>query len=403
MTESSMTESSVTESSPRALEPLAYHRSVVDHLREEEPKIWAWGCSRQTRNEQVEEMRGLLLRETYRLDATSHPEVHADCAEVMAGFGIEAPVTLYQAADGAMNAALCFVPGEIHLLFHGPVLEKLSREERIALLGHELAHYRLWSIEGGIYYTATTILDHALAYPDAAPSHVETARVFRLHTELYADRGGAVAANTPEPAISTLVKTMTGLTSVDPQAYLRQAAEAEKDAGASQGQTHPEIFLRAQALDKWWRADAELEPWIERRVRGPLSVAALDLPRQHEASRITRGFLTRLAGDPAADEEIVGNLIRRYFPDWTLGEAAIDDAALAGDRLDGSFRDYLVSLSLDVAMADPDARDAMLAAGARLAASYDGVEPFKAALKRDLKFTKAAIDKVFASRKKARS
>lgn len=382
------------------LEPLGYHRAIVDHLRTCEPEIWAWGSSQGTRQEQIEEMRAYLLRETYRLDVAAHADVHADCAAVLEKLEIDAPVTLYQAADGTMNAALCFVPGEIHLLFHGPILEKLSREERIALLGHELAHYRLWSIDGGAYHAATTILDHALAYPGAAPSHIETARLFRLHTELYADRGGAVAANAPGPAIATLVKTMTGLTAVDADAYLRQAAEVEQGTGASQGETHPEIFLRAQALDRWWRGDAELDGWIERKIRGPLSIAALDLPRQHEATAITRGFLTRLAGDPSADPEATGNLMRRYFPDWRPGEPAIGDAELAEDRLDGSFREYLVSLSLDVAMADPEGRDAMLTAGARLAGSYGASEAFKAALKRDLKFTKAAIDRIFAPLKK---
>lgn len=390
-------------SSAPVLEPLAYHRLIVDYLREHEPEIWAWGSSQQAREDQVQEMRAYLLRETYRLDAAAHPEVHADCAAVMAKFGIEAPVTLYQASDGSMNAALCYVPGEIHLLFHGPVLEKLTRDERIALLGHELAHYRLWSIENGVFYAATTILDHALAYPAAAPSHRETARVFRLHTELYADRGGAVAAGAASPAIATLVKTMTGLTSVDPGAYLRQAAEAENNAAASQGETHPELFLRAQALDRWWRGDPEVASWVDRRIRGPLSLAALDLPRQHEAMAITRGFLTRLAAHPSADPDATGVLVRRYFPEWQPGEKPIEDAAIGSDRLEASFRDYLVALSMDVAMADPDGRDGMLTAAAALAADYDGVEPFKAALKRDLKLPKAAIERIFAPLRKEKA
>lgn len=386
------------------LEPLAYHCQIVEHLRGNEPEIWAWASSLQARAEQVQEMRTYLLRETYRIDAAAHPEVHEDIAAVLAKLEIDAPFTLYQAADGAMNAALCFVPGEIHLLFHGPVLEKLSREERVALLGHELAHYRLWSIEGGAYYTATTILDHALAYPGASPSHIETARLYRLHTELYADRGGAVAANASGPAIATLVKTMTGLTTVDPEAYLRQAGEAGRDARASQGETHPEIFLRAQALDKWWRNDPDTETWIDRRIRGPLSLAALDLPRQYEATAITRGFLTRLATHPAADDAAT-TLVRRYFPDWEPGEEAVSDTLISADRLDGSFRDFLVSLSLDVAMADPDpeGRNTMLTVGAEIASLYDGVDAFKAALKRDLKLTRPAIDRIFAKLKKAKA
>ena len=384
----------------QTLEPLGYHDAIVGHLRENEPEIWSWASSQGTRQEQVQDMRAYLLRETYRLDAAGHAELHADCAAVLAKLEIDAPVTLYQASDGSMNAALCFVPGEIHLLFHGPILEKLSRDERIALLGHELAHYRLWSIENGAYHTAATILDHAIAYPGAAPSHIETARLFRLHTELYADRGGAVASGAAAPAIATLVKTMTGLATVDADAYLRQATEVESGTAGSQGETHPEIFLRAQALDRWWRGDPEIDDWIEKKIRGPLSLAALDLPRQHEAAALTRGFLTRLAADPAADAEAAGNLLRRYFPDWRPGEPMVGDADLAAGHIDGSFRDYLVSLSLDVAMADPDGRDAMLSAGARLAASYDGVEAFKAALKRDLKYTRAAVDKIFAPLKK---
>lgn len=141
--------------------------------------------------------------------------------------------------------------------------------------------------------------------------------------------------------------------------------------------------------------------WIEKRIRGPLSLAALDLPRQHEATAISRGFLNRLAAEQAADPEATGNLMRRFFPDWRVGEEPIPDGALASDRIDGSFRDYLVSLSLDVAMADLDSRDELLAAGARLAAVYDGTDNFKAALKRDLKLNKAQIDRLFAPLKKA--
>lgn len=386
-----------------ALKPLEYHKLIVAHLREHEPEIWAWGASQQVREEQAQEMRNYLLRETYRLEAAAHPELHADCAAVLEKLEIQAPVTLYQAADGSMNASLCYMPGEIHLLFHGSVLEKLTRKERVALLGHELAHYRLWSIDGGAYYTATTILDHALAYPGAALSLVETARLFRLHTELYADRGGAVAADAAEPAISTLVKTMTGLSAVDAQAYLRQAAEAESDAKASQGETHPEIFLRARALDRWWRDEPDVETWIEARIRGQLSLATLDLPRQLEATAFTRAFLSRLAEHPAADPEATGNLLRRYFPDWRPGDTAIADAALAPERLDSSFQDYLVALSIDVAMADPNSRDALLTAGAELASLYGAADRYRAALKRDLKLSKTSIDRVFGPLKKVRA
>ena len=378
------------------LEPLAYHRAVVGYLTTSEPEIWAWAMAQETRGEQVEEVRATLLRQNYRLDAAVHPEIYEDCRAVLAALAVEAPVTIYQAPDSTMNAALWYVPGEIHLVLYGPVLEKLSRAERVALFGHELAHYKLWSIEGGIYHVATTVLDHVLAYPNAAPSHAETARIYRLTTELYADRGGAVAANATAPAIATLVKTMTGLLSVDAEAYLRQAAELEATKPVAEGVTHPEIFLRAQALDKWWRADVDLEDWLTERIRGPLSIATLDLLRQQDMTAMTRAVLATLAKDPAARGEAVAAQLRRYFPDWGPDETPIDAAALAPARSDAATREYLIALSFDLAMADPDDRDAMLVAGARLAQDYDGLAAFREALKRDLKMNRQAITRLLA-------
>ncbi len=377
------------------LEPLAYHRAVVDHLRANEPDVWRWAESGQTQDEHGRETRAVLLRETYRLDPLSHPEVYAEIAQALAALQIEAPATLYQGGDGAMNAALCHVPGEVHLILYGPVLERLSKDERLALFGHELAHYGLWSVEGAAFHTASRLLDHALAYPGAAPSHVETARLYRLHTELYADRGGAMAAGSPGPAIATLVKTMTGTAAVDPDAYLRQAAELDSSASASQGETHPEIFLRAQALDKWWRQEADCDGWIDTRLRGPLSLAALDLPRQHELTAISRGFVASLLADPAAGDAALAQA-RRMFPDWGNGSPPLAADALAADRIDQSVREYLIALSFDLAMAEADSRDEMLLAGARAAQGFNGLDLYRAALKRDLKRSRQAIAKLLA-------
>ena len=376
------------------LVPLAYQRQVVAHLLATEPEVWAWAASNTVQAQHAEEMRAAVLRQTYRLEPDAHPEIHETCRKAMAALEIDAPVTLYQAADGAMNAALCFVPGEIHIVFHGPILERLSPEQQLALMGHELAHYRLWSENDGQFHVASRILDHALTYPNLAGSHLETARLYGLHTELYADRGGALAADGAEPAIATLVKVMTGLPNVDPAAYLRQAAELSTEGGGSQGETHPEIFLRAQALDGWWKGEADLESWLDKRVRGPLSITALDLLRQDEMMRMTRVFFSRLLADPSLRGDEVLTQVRRFFPDWREAEADAKFEPLAAEGLDDATREYLIALAFDCAMADPDARDEVLLAAARIARDIGGLEQFRTALKRDLKFTKAASDKL---------
>ncbi|MBV8686075.1 MAG: M48 family metalloprotease [Alphaproteobacteria bacterium] len=385
----------------RELSPLDYHRRIVAYFRENEPQVWAWAQSADVQRQQAAETRAAMLRETYRLEPGSHPEVFAAADAARSALGIDAPVTLYQANDGSMNASLCFIPGEVHLIFFGPILEKLDPAELLALMGHELAHFHLWSIEDGAFHQASRILDLALSYADAAPSHRETARLMSLVTELYADRAAALAAGEIAPAVSLLVKTMTGLSTVDPAAYLRQAEELEEGAGRSGGQSHPESFLRARALDRWWSGDPGLEEWLDRRLAGPLSIEALDLLRQAELTAATRGFLARFLKDVPDPEGAVLNQVRRLFPDFGAGEAPFDYAAIARDRIDDATRGYFIALMFDCAMADGDSRDSVMLAAAKAAAEIGATDLFKQSLKRDLKWTRAAADRLVSQAARA--
>jgi hypothetical protein len=383
------------------LVPLKYHDDLVSYLQRDEAAVWEWSRSAEVRQRQADEMRDAMLRQTYRLEPEGHPVIYAACQRAMEKLGIEAPATLYQAADGMMNAALCFIPGEVHLIFYGPILEKLSGDELLALMGHELAHYRLWTAKDGAYYNVSRVLDHALSYSDASPSHRETARLFSLHTELYADRGAAIVADSTAPAIAVLVKTMTGISAVDPAAYLRQAEELDAKAEKSDGQSHPEVFLRARALDQWWREIEGAEDWIEKRLCGVLSIESLDLLRQRELSKMTRAFFVRLLAELGIQSEQAATQARRYFPDIREGEEALDLSRINDDRIDDATRNYFISLLFDCAMADPDARDDVMLVAAKTAQSIGATDLFAAALKRDLKWTKAATDKLIAQAAKA--
>ncbi len=385
---------------PTELRPLSYHRDLVTYLRECEPEVWAWSHSSAVRAQQSDDMRGAMLRQTYRLESEAHPDAYAACRAAMAVLGIDAPVTLYQATDGAMNASLCFIPGEIHLVFYGPILEKLTRAELLALMGHELAHYRLWSEADGEHYTASRILD--LALTDAAvPSHRETARLLSLHTELYADRGAALAAGGVPAAISVLVKTRTGLSAVDPMAYLRQAIELESGAEKSAGDSHPENFLRARAVDLWWTGATELDAWIERRLLGPISIHCLDLLRQRALADLTRAFLARFLREmgPLADEVI--SQVRGIFPDFQPTDPPLAYERIGPDRIDAATRDYFIALMFDCAMVDADSRDRAMLAAARAAHAFGAADSFAAALRRDLQWSRPMIDKLIGKATKA--
>ncbi len=385
----------VTPPVPR-LTPLDYHQQIVAHLQTREQKVWAWGTSQKVRDEHNEEMRTTMLRETYRLEPEAHGDIHAACQSAMASLGISAPVTLYQAGSAQMNAALCYIPGEIHMIFQGPILEKLSDAEQLALLGHELSHYHLWSMADGSYHAANNILDHTLAYSETAASHVESERLYGLHTELFADRGGAIAAGSADAVITMLLKTMTGIPKPDAAAYLRQAEELEKNPAPSQGVSHPEVFLRARAIDKWWREDVTTDAWIKDRLFGPLSLGKLDLLRQIEMTELTQKYFRFLLADETVRSERVITEIQSIFPEWQPSGNMLTEADMDALLVDDSVRDYFAALTFDLAMADADARDTILTAGAQAATRLKGLEPYKQALKRDLKLTKAAVERIAA-------
>ena len=376
-----------------ALRPLPYHRQIVEHLKRTEPEVWSWASSFAVQEQHLQDARAGLLRETYRLTSESHPGAYATCSQVMARLEIDAPATLYQAGAESMNAALVYLPGEVHVLFYGPVLEKLSEDELTALLGHELSHYRLWSMDGGDYHTALRILDHTLADPGASASHVNTARLYSLYTEVYADRGAAFVSSDPGPSISTLVKVQTGIQTVDAGAYLAQAQELEQgDQRLSQAYSHPETYLRAQAVDKWAKADEALDEWLRRRLQGPLSMAKLDLIDQRELEALTRRFVARFIEQEPMRSELVMSQVKRYFPDWSDGEPMADLEAITPEIADDSVRDYLGFVMLDLVLADPDLRDHALLEAARIARALGRREAFFEALKREGGLPKQHLD-----------
>src|SRR5262249_31805553 len=195
------------------------------------------------------------LRSTYRLQPESHPELYQAVDAAKARLDLDIPVTLYQAQQGTeSNATLYFIPGEGHLVFFGPVLALLDPTELKSVIGHELAHYLLWVRENGEFHIADRLVQAVAADPRASASHEQTARRYRLYTEIYADRGSLCVTGELNPVIAGLVKIETGLSHVSAESYLRQAEEIfASGAVVTEGLSHPETFIRALALALWHR------------------------------------------------------------------------------------------------------------------------------------------------------
>src|SRR5262249_49983090 len=200
---------------------------------------------------------------------------------------------IYQMQIGeGFNASLSFLPGEAHIVFAGPVLTLLSTEELRALLTHELAHYLLLSGWNGDFLVAADVVRGLANDVTAGPEYVETARLWNLYTELFCDRWALAVTGDLRAVVRMLVKAQTGLADVNAESYLRQAADIFRAGPIKAGQfTHPELYIRARALELWHTSGAEAEPDIEHLIQGPLTLQQLDVLAQRTASDLTIAML----------------------------------------------------------------------------------------------------------------
>jgi len=350
--------------SDRSLRPLGFHHALATTLQKNEPGLWSWFAGDDHGKKYADNVKLELLRSTYRLPRASHERLYAIAGEAALALAVEVPLTLYQSqGQSALNAGLVFVPAEAHVVLQGPVLDTLSEAELRALFGHELAHHRLWSEEGGTFHTADELIEHIVRQPGFAPSHAQSALRLRRWTELFADRGSLLACDELDAAVGCLVKMSTGLREVDPRAYLAQAEEALAAVTAgSRGETHPESFIRAFALAHWQRGgdDDRLRPLVE----GPIELETLDLVQQEHLTAATRRLLDAVLAPPFMRSEPNLAHARRFFPDATFepGAPPVEELPRGG----ASVAEYYAYLLLDFALADPDLEDSALAHVAHL-------------------------------------
>ncbi len=349
----------------RQLTPLPYHSAVTTILESEHPKAFAALRSGPIGGDDLDQA---LLRSTYRLDPTSHPEAHAQLARAAEALGVTVPVELYAGESGDKpNAELVFVPDRAIVVLTGGLSDLLADDELCAVMGHELSHHVLWTSEGGRHLVASRLLEASETDARTSGEYLETARRFRLATELYADRGALLATGLVEPAVGGLLKLATGMKQVDPGAYLRQAAEVDLTSGSA-GQTHPENVLRSWALQQWHAHGDDAEEAVAAAIGPPLDLAALDLLGQDALRDLTR----ELARQAMQVEELRSpesmELAERYGAEvpsspTPLAELPREDlGALPPDT-----RRYLCAVLADLATSDPDAPRSALAAAVAVA------------------------------------
>lgn len=341
------------------LAPPAYHRELRRHLETTEPELWAWFAESASPSlESIRDAEVELLKTSYRLDGGMHDVLTAYAALAAGQLGLAGAITLYQElGTQERNARVLLLGDDVHIVFGGDLLELLDLGEQQAVLAHELAHVSLWQREDKAYWILDQMVHRLATDPTAADAVGETARRLRLHTEVFADAIAAELTQHRDDVIAAVVKVNSGIRSVDPDAYLRQARQIlEADPTASRGWTHPELHVRVACLAA--RSSADPDGAIALLIEGPDDLDRIDLLGQLRLQELTGQVLacgTRVIGTDS--DELTSHIelfpadVRSQLPD---GRSAVDAPALGDGVLasrEPSIRHLAGALLVDVALA----------------------------------------------------
>lgn len=378
--------------------PLPYQRALCDFLKASDPDVWAWFASQRSSAKYAEDVRFELLKSTYRIERDTQPALYEAAEEVAAALQISAPVTIYQAqSPEGHNASLAYVPGEVHLVLHGPIGERLTPRELRGLLGHELGHYRLWSEWNGEYLAAADMLLALLNDSHPHSAHFASHRLFQLYNEIFCDRSSLLVAGDVATVVSMLVKVTTGVSEVSADAYLRQAEEVfVREDASTVGLTHPEAFIRARAVRLWSERGSDCDEAIARMIEGRPGLDELDLLEQTRVAGFTRRMFDELFQHQWLRTSPLLAHARLYFADYEPPREPSDDRDLAREiRVEpDSLRDYYSFVLLDLLSSDRD-RDEPTVAAALLLAERIGVKArFVELCRQELKLRKTQLEKV---------
>lgn len=395
--------------------PVAWHVALLQYLKTRESELWKWFSSHQARSDSAEDVRLELLKTAYRIDRSSATAFYETVDRIADRMNLPCAVTVYQAQKAiGLNASLAWLPDDAHVVLHGPVLELLTDTEQAALLAHELAHHELYTIENGDYLVVEQILSAMTADQAADAPHERTWRTHRLWTELHCDRRAVDVTDDPEACICALVKLETGLKEVSASAYLEQADEVlQNGLKGSEGITHPEMFIRAKALQLWRDNPDHADEAIKVLVEGPLELKSMDLLRQQQMTDLTAEFVCAFLADEwmqtnlmleharrfltSSDADSIPNLaeIARQLTAGKLSESTWAHAHLeqALEECDEQLRNYFCYILLDFATCDPDLEEGPLAAAFLFAQEVGLLEEFRDLAAAELRLSRRLLRK----------
>jgi hypothetical protein len=378
------------------LQPILYHVKVRDHFLKQ-GKTWEFFAAAKTREEQMDAYKNELLKNTYKFNPETDKALYDKVEVAKEKLGMQQlSVTVYQAQyTDELNASIIFLNHEAHLVFSGRITQFLDDNELLAVIAHELTHIKLFSMANGDIEVADRIITAIANHHNSEPAYYETARLFRLYTEIFCDRGAYSVLGATGPVITSLVKAATGLDKVSAESYISQAEEifSHKDNTKTLSVSHPENFIRARAIQLWHEKGTAAEEEIIKMIEGITDLDQLDIFKQKDLTDLTRTFLQLYLKPKWFRTTLVQSQAKEYFSDYSSNDQILLDPQLV-DRIreaHPSIKDYLCSLLLDFALLDSSLEEVPFGWAFQFAEDVELKEAFDRIVIRELKLSEKKL------------
>jgi hypothetical protein len=369
---------------------LSYHHATTAFFKKSSD-TWNFFHSHKVQAQHIRQYKLDLLKNTYKFDeASDEMGLYSKISIVKEKLGLTLPVTIYQAQDVAeKNASIIHLDGHAHIVFSGQFIQSFADDELLAVLAHELSHIHLYNYADGDAEVADRIITAIANHSTSTAAHFETARLFKLYTEIFCDRGSYKVTGSPLPIVTALVKLSTGLQTVNGESYVQQAEEifASDEGTKTAGISHPENFIRARAIYLWHTNGEAAEPDIEKMIEGFAGIDELDIHRQQKLEAITSNLIQLLLQPSWMNTPKNFSLAKQYFSQFEKEAINVEELRTKLINLHSSVHDYLSYVLYDFATSDKTLEDVPLGYCFHLANLLNIEKPFAATVKKERKLT----------------
>lgn len=375
------------------IKPFPFHTNLRNHFKKQ-VKTWSWFSEEKVKIEQQETYKTDLLKNSYRIEQETEPKVYEILEIAKNKLGIIVPITIYQSQTiDANNAGIVFFEKEAHIILSGTILKLLNDEELLVLFGHELSHILLFNLENGEYEITNRIINTIANDNNSELFYYETARLYQLYTELFCDLGALKVSESLETTINTLIKLNTGLDKVSARSYLKQADEIlTRINKGSDGETHPENFIRAKSLQIFEKDNANFYANIEKIITGKIDLHQLNLFSKTLVFETTFTLISIILKPKWTQSEYCLTLYKQYFAntDKKINLIIDNDFKSKIENSKENLKVYYAYIMLDFALCDQDLKDGFIGHILDISEQIGLNENLKTIIKKELNLTEKA-------------